>query len=241
MSGYDSRGVQYVQASGCLIFALAIGLLCLMPIVMVDVMRSALAKLHLEPGVAGLALVGIFLGSLINLPLYRIPREQDQVYLPLSVYGLGPWSGRWQRVRHETIIAVNVGGCIVPSLLAVWQVLHVAEVGGWPLRALVLCAAVNVAACYYLARPVRGVGIMMPAFASPALAVGLAWLLLGGAAYDPVRAPIAFVAGVAGPVIGADLLHLKDIARISSGMLSIGGAGTFDGIVISGLAAALLA
>jgi uncharacterized membrane protein len=52
--------------------------------------------------------------------------------------------------------------------------------------------------------------------------------------------PVAFVAGVLGPLIGADLLHLDDIASLGTGMASIGGAGTFDGIVISGLAAVLL-
>ena len=42
-------------------------------------------------------------------------------------------------------------------------------------------------------------------------------------------------------MIGADLLHLKEVVRIAPGLASIGGAGTFDGIVLSGLAASLLA
>jgi len=53
--------------------------------------------------------------------------------------------------------------------------------------------------------------------------------------------PIAFVAGVLGPLIGADLLHLRDIEKIATGIASIGGAGTFDGIVLSGIVAAYLA
>ena len=53
--------------------------------------------------------------------------------------------------------------------------------------------------------------------------------------------PIAFIAGVLGPLIGADLMHLRDIKRIATGIASIGGAGTFDGIVLSGLMAAFLA
>ncbi|MCS4031868.1 putative membrane protein [Salinibacter ruber] len=52
--------------------------------------------------------------------------------------------------------------------------------------------------------------------------------------------PIAFAAGVLGPLIGADLLHLDDIAQLGAGMASIGGAGTFDGVVLSGLVATLL-
>lgn len=44
-----------------------------------------------------------------------------------------------------------------------------------------------------------------------------------------------------GPLIGADLLHLRDIEKIATGVASIGGAGTFDGIVLSGIVAAYLA
>jgi uncharacterized membrane protein len=54
-------------------------------------------------------------------------------------------------------------------------------------------------------------------------------------------APVAFVAGIAGPLIGADFLHLKDISRLATGVASIGGAGIFDGIVLSGIVAAYLA
>ena len=70
------------------------------------------------------------------------------------------------------------------------------------------------------------------------MAVGLTWLL--GAPED-LRASVAFTAGVLGPLIGADLMHLRDISRMSVGVLSIGGAGTFDGIVLSGVLAALAA
>ena len=54
-------------------------------------------------------------------------------------------------------------------------------------------------------------------------------------------APVAYVAGVAGPLIGADLLHLEEIEQSAVGVASIGGAGTFDGIVLSGIVAAYLA
>lgn len=53
-------------------------------------------------------------------------------------------------------------------------------------------------------------------------------------------APVAFIAGVIGPLIGADLLHLKDVGKLGAGMVSIGGAGTFDGIVLSAIFAAYL-
>ena len=44
----------------------------------------------------------------------------------------------------------------------------------------------------------------------------------------------SLVSGVLGPLIGANLLHIRDIAALETGIASIGGAGTFDGIVLSG-------
>jgi uncharacterized membrane protein len=53
-------------------------------------------------------------------------------------------------------------------------------------------------------------------------------------------APVAYVAGVAEPLTGADLLYLREIKHSTVGT-SIGGAGTFDRIVRSGIVAAYLA
>jgi len=44
-----------------------------------------------------------------------------------------------------------------------------------------------------------------------------------------------------GPLIGADLLHLRDIKTLATGVASIGEDGTFDGILLSGIVAAYLA
>jgi uncharacterized membrane protein len=51
---------------------------------------------------------------------------------------------------------------------------------------------------------------------------------------------VAFVAGTLGPLVGADLLHLRQIERMDTGILSIGRAGTFDGILLSGIVALYL-
>jgi uncharacterized membrane protein len=76
----------------------------------------------------------------------------------------------------------------------------------------------------------------MPAFIPPVVAA------LSALLFAPEEAPaVAFVAGVMGPLCGADLLHLRDLSKVATGMASIGGAGTFDGIVLSGILAAYLA
>jgi uncharacterized membrane protein len=59
------------------------------------------------------------------------------------------------RERRETIIAVNFGGCIVPTGLAVYELLHLSAAGASALLALLVTAGVNIAVCYFVARPWR--------------------------------------------------------------------------------------
>jgi uncharacterized membrane protein len=54
-------------------------------------------------------------------------------------------------------------------------------------------------------------------------------------------APLAYICGTMGVLLGADLLRLNDIRKIGTPVASIGGAGTFDGIFLTGIVAVLLA
>ena len=86
-----------------------------------------------------------------------------------------------------------------------------------------------------VARPVKGVGIATPAFIPPIAAAVAAFILL------PTQPKtIAYVAGTLGTLIGADLLNLRKIPKLGAPVASIGGAGTFDGVFLSGIIAVLL-
>lgn len=142
----------------------------------------------------------------------------------------------FQRVRRDTMIAVNVGGCLIPVALVLYETAHLTMAGRQAIFGLLFAVVINTGVCYWMAKPVEGDGIAMPGL-FPAIVASLSALLL-----VPDQAPpVAFVAGVLGPLIGADLLHLRDIEKIATGIASIGGAGTFDGIVLSGIVAAYLA
>ncbi len=229
----------YFPAMGCITILLALLLLLLMPLIFVDVMSSALERLHLPPAVAAFTVVSMLFGGLVNIPVYRISRTEDQMMDWLGVYGLRGFAPMLPRIRRETVIAVNVGGCIIPLALVTLQIMHMLRTGSSQFQPLAFVTVLNTMACYWVARPVAGIGIMMPGLVSPLVAVTATWLTVP--LDSPHRVCVAFVAGILGPLVGADLLHLKDISRVSTGMLSIGGAGTFDGIVISGVLAALLA
>jgi uncharacterized membrane protein len=99
-----------------------------------------------------------------------------------------------------------------------------------------LLVVVGIFMGFWLAKPIEGIGIAMPG-PFPALIAAVSALFL-----VPDQAPsVAFVAGVLGPLIGADLLQLRDIEKIATGIVSIGGASTSDGIVMPSIVAAYLA
>jgi len=122
-------------------------------------------------------------------------------------------------------------GCLVPVFFSVFLIRE------YPLPAgpLLLAVAIVSAVSYAASRPVPGLGVAMPVFVAPVTAA-LAAAFLGG----DLRAPMAYIAGTLGVLVGADLLRLKDIGQLGAPVASIGGAGTFDGIFMAGLVAVLL-
>lgn len=221
---------------GCLPLLVIFALLFLVPLFFAHAMLAALGKLGLSPGVALVVLLGIFLGGSINIPFKRIPREEEYIVDPFMLFGFGRIFPRLRVARGYTTLAVNLGGCVIPCAIALYQAARILAYGPYAAVVLLVASLLSIGVCYRLARPVPGVGIAMPALIPPLVAAIPSVLLM-----PDFAPPIAFAAGVAGPLVGADLLHIREIKTVPTGMASIGGAGTFDGIVLSGLIAALLA
>jgi len=211
-------------------------LLALFPLLFGELMAVSLTKLHLSPASALLTVIAIIVGGFINIPVKRIAHPDERTVHPLATFGLFEYWPELRRVQRETIVAINLGGCLIPAGLAAYELIYLAAVDAQALWAVGGACAVTITVCYLLARPVPGLGIALPGLVPALVAAALALLLAPGEA-----SPVAFVAGIAGPLVGADLLHLKDIEKMASGVMSIGGAGTFDGIVLSGIVAAYLA
>ena len=223
---------------GCLSLFVALAVLIVLPLLFVDFMATALERLGLSPGVAGFLVLAIILGSVINIPVHRIARDESVVLEVHPLFGFARLVPPPRSLNdRSTIVAVNLGGCVIPCAIALHEIVQVAGHGVDKLLLLVAITVVNVVVCYRVARPVKGMGIAMPALIPPIVAVIPAVLL-----FAPEHAPpAAFVAGTLGPLVGADLLHMKEIGTIDTPFASIGGAGTFDGIVLSGIFAAFLA
>jgi len=227
-----------MPASNRLSLLFSLLLLILLPVAMGTAMISSLGKLNLDVGFALLLICAIVLGSLINIPLKRIVQDRPVWSHPLQIWGLDKTLPRWTIRRRETVLAVNVGGCMVPFAISLFLIAHLVRLGEDAIWGVTLATAITTFICYIAARPVQGVGIVMPGFVSPAAAALSALLLV------PDAAPAAaFVAGTMGPLIGADFFHIGELIRNPRGvaMASIGGAGTFDGILLSAILAGLLA
>lgn len=211
-----------------LVLLLLFGLL--MTFVQVGLLAIAFEKLGLSPESGLVLLLCALFGSLINLPVARIPAETPEGGPP------PPWPGLLRGPQlpftGTTLIAVNVGGCVIPVLFS----LHlVRQIDLSPSELLLAIAAVTGVA-YGFSRPVPRLGVAMPVFVAP-LTAALAAVLID----VEHSAALAYISGTLGVLIGADLLRLPDIRKLGTPIASIGGAGTFDGIFITGIVAALLA
>ncbi|MBP8924931.1 MAG: DUF1614 domain-containing protein [Pseudomonadales bacterium] len=221
--------------AGLLALLMTLLLLLLMPLLLADAMVSALQQLGITRSFGALLVLAIFVGGLFNIPIRRTSRGEVLAYRPFDLYGIDRLAPRLVEKSTQQVLALNVGGCVIPLLIVAYQLVRLGSHDDGVWLALVAACALNTAVCYRLARPVAGLGILLPVFVPGCLAALMALLLA------PAHAPgVAFCAGVLGPLIGADLLHLRDVGRSGAGLLSIGGAGTFDGIVISGFLAVML-
>ncbi len=209
--------------------ALAIVVLVVLALVELHILKYAYQRMGIPPRYVLTVLLLSLLGSAINLPVAEFPPEEmvtDKVVVINGIHYVVPEVQESQR----TILAVNVGGALMPTLLSVYLLIRTRMY----LRGL-LAVAVVAAVVHHLAHPVRGVGITVPTFWPPVIAalaaMALAW---------QQAPPLAYVAGSLGTLIGADLLNLDKVHGLGAPVASIGGAGTFDAVFLSGIFAVLL-
>ena len=191
----------------------------------------AFVKLGLTPEAASILLLGTLLGSTINLPVYSL-KTKESGHLVMSPGRKMIWEIFQPERKGRVVIAVNVGGCLIPVGLCLYFI-FLQELD--PLKIIVSTLAIT-ALSYKFSRLIPGLGVGMPIFTAPLASAFLALAL------DPEHAaPLAYISGVFGVLIGADILRLNEIASLDTPVAAIGGAGTFDGIFMTGIIAALLA
>ncbi len=170
------------------------------------------------------------LGSYINIPVFQLPPEEVVSGVYTDFFGIRhviPVVTDWP----ATIIAVNVGGALVPFALSLYLILK----NRFYTQAL-LGITIVMFLTHMMAQPVRGVGIAIPFFTPPLAATIVALVL--SRKYAPA---LAYISGSMGTLMGADISNLDKIRGLGAPVASIGGAGTFDGVFLTGIIAVILA
>jgi uncharacterized membrane protein len=232
------RLVYLTPLSFLLIAAFVVILILMIPLLFLGIVGSAFSKLGF--GFVGIVLIlgSTIAGSFFNIPVMRIKSGSEVVRVP---------HGRLMDSSYQphfsdgiTVVAVNIGGAVVPLLVSLYLLSRafIFQEGSGILFSSMVGIFVVAVVAYFLARPVPGLGIGIPFLIPPLCALICGLLLSFGV---PGAAPvIAYVSGTIGTLIGADLLNLRKISSVGAEMVSIGGAGTFDGIFLTGVIAALL-
>jgi len=210
-----------------LLFVLFITLLILIE---VNVLEYAYQKIGINRRYVFTILLFSLLGSYVNIPVYQLPPEAVRSGGTVSFFGVPyviPMVTEWP----GTVIAVNLGGAVIPTILSIYLMAkNRLFVHG------LLGTAIVAAIVHHLAHAVPGVGIALPTFTPPIVATGVALVLTRQ--FTPA---MSYISGTLGTLIGADLTNLGKIQGLGAPVASIGGAGTFDGIFLTGILAVLLA
>jgi uncharacterized membrane protein len=209
------------------LFFLVVGLVIL---IQLRILRYAYMRLGISPGAALLLLFGSLIGSYFNIPIGYLPGPPVRSGQIVEFFGMQyvvPLVTSW----HGTVLAVNVGGAVIPTLMSSYLIIRYQL---WLKAAIAIVAIAFI--IHAMATPVAGIGIAVPVFAPVVTTAVLAFILS-----REYAAPLAYIGGSMGTLIGADLLNLDKISGLGAPVASIGGAGTFDGIFLTGILAVLLA
>ena len=211
-----------------ILVALFVGLLVVL--VVIGALRHAYLSLGVSPGTAMLLLLGSLIGSYFNIPIAALPPEQVESDKVIEFFGM-QYTVPVVENLPGTVIAINVGGAVIPTIMSLYLL---ANRRLWGLG--VIAIAIVAVVLHWLSDPVPGVGIAVPIF-FPAIVTAIVSLVLS----RTNAAPLAYIAGSLGTLIGADLTNMDKVAGLGAPVASIGGAGTFDGIFLTGILAVLLA
>jgi uncharacterized membrane protein len=225
----DSQ-VHYLPLTPGFFSILLVLLAGLIILIQLGILRYAYMKLGVGPGAALFLLFGSLLGSYFNIPIAVLPGKPVVAGQIVEFYGMRyvvPTVVSWP----GTVLAVNIGGAVIPTLMSTYLVIRYQL---W-LKAAIATAVIAVV-IHSMATPVPGIGIAVPVFAPVVITAIIAFILS-----REYAAPLAYIGGSMGTLIGADLLNLDKIGDLGAPVASIGGAGTFDGVFLTGILAVLLA
>ncbi len=181
-----------------------------------------------------LVILGVTLiGSYVDIPIWRLKNTRPALVVrEVRAFWVTYRVPEYTLMEVSTIVAVNVGGALVPIVVS--AILLYEHPALW-LGALA-ATALTAVSVHLVARHIEGVGVVAPTLLPPVAAVLFSLPFSGS-----LLAVTAYIAGTLGTLIGADLSNLGKISEGGTPVASIGGAGKFDGIFLTGIFAVLIA
>lgn len=131
--------------------------------VQINLIALAFSEIGVPSQYVFTALLITLIGSFINIPVKRIPQEIMTSETRIGFFGFRYVVPVWK--KKETILAINVGGAVIPILLSLYLLV---KTNLWGPAALV--TALMALVSYRAAKPVPGLGIALPAFLPPIMA-----------------------------------------------------------------------
>ncbi|MBD3171579.1 DUF1614 domain-containing protein, partial [Candidatus Bathyarchaeota archaeon] len=226
-------------------FSVLLFLLLLVFPVLMGFYRSIMVEaLGLPPWFFGAILVLSLFGSSVNIPLTTLEsREPVRVFRKVRFFGVTWRVPRVEMGVRRTFVMLNLGGGVVPVLISGYLLGFgiprcSRNLMGSYMNVLLVFLLVTFST-YRSSRLVKGLGIATPMFGPPLMtALFVSFLALFRGVSCPSQ--VAYVGGTLGALVGADLLNLRRIPDLGAPVVSIGGAGTFDGIYLTGVISVVL-
>jgi len=219
-------------------------LLVIFPFLFLAFRNIYIEGLGLPPETFGIILFLSLMGSYVNIPLSTIEtRVPIYTYKKIRTFFVTWRVPTVEMGVRKTYITINLGGGIVPLIISGYIILfaipdctsNIFQTYVKLLSVLIIVAITT----YRSSKIVKGLGIATPMFGPPLMT---ALTTFAVDVFSPVSCPahIAYVGGTLGTLIGADLFNLPKLPELGAPVVSIGGAGTFDGIYLTGIISVLL-
>jgi uncharacterized membrane protein len=197
----------------------------------------AFLQLGIPLWLAILIIPGSLVGSMVNIPLYTIESDPTPCTNETHVYNWGVSYQVFQpECPGETQISINLGGAIIPIAVSAYLIaMNIFGVIQFAIAVTIVALIVH-----RFAKIEPNVGILTPGLlpALVAVFVTIAMIALAPGLYNGYA--IAYVSGTLGTLIGADIMNLGKLSSLRTGKASIGGAGTWDGVFLTGILAVFL-
>ncbi len=124
---------------------------------------AAFGRIGFSAEAIALLLFAVLVGSVINIPLFTFEaREPVMRDTFVTVFGMTYRVPPAAVGSRKTVVAINVGGAVIPSIVSLYLLVRFPDVIGFAIIGVALVSIIS----HLISKPVQGVGIVSPALMS---------------------------------------------------------------------------